>query len=327
MKHISILVPQGDSSLSNLEATHKMFNMANDFLLRMGREPLFKTQLVATHKDARLSNGIFTIIPDATIDEVKQTDLIIIPAIHGDYPKVVETNKEFIPWIVQQYKNGAEVASLCIGAFLLASTDLLNGKNCATHWIAADEFRDMFPKVNLVDDKIITDEHGLYTSGGAYSSLNLNLYLVEKFAGREMAVLSSKVFEIDISRDSQSPFIIFKGQKSHQDDEILKVQEFIEANFHEKLNVDDLCSEMALSRRTFERRFKKATSNTIVEYMQRVKVEAAKKELESGRKNVNEVMYDVGYNDPKAFRDVFRKITAMTPLDYMNRYSRLTVGV
>ena len=149
--------------------------------------------------------------------------------------------------------------------------------------------------------------------------------MVEKFAGREMAVLSSKVFEIDISRNSQSPFIIFKGQKSHEDSEILKVQEFIEKNFQEKLNVDDLCADMALSRRTFERRFKKATANTIVEYMQRVKVEAAKKELETGRKNVNEVMYDVGYNDPKAFRDVFRKITDMTPLDYMNRYSKFAM--
>lgn len=326
MKHISILVPEGDSSLSNLEATHKMFNMANDFLVRMGKEPLFKTQLVATHKDARLSNGIFTIIPERTIEEVKQTDLVIIPAIHGDYEKVVAANKDFIPWIIKQYKNGAEVASLCIGAFLLAGTGLLNGRNCATHWIAADEFRAMYPKVNLVDDKIITDEHGLYTSGGAYSSLNLNLYLVEKFAGREMAVLSSKVFEIDISRNSQSPFIIFKGQKLHQDEKILKAQKFIEENFQEKLNVDDLCAEMALSRRTFERRFKKATSNTVVEYMQRVKVEAAKKELETGRKNVNEVMYGVGYNDPKAFRDVFRKVTAMTPLDYMNRYGKMAVG-
>lgn len=125
--HISILIPEGNSSLSNLEATHKMFNMANDFLLQRGKEPIFKTQLVATHKKAQLSNGIFTIIPDATIDEVTQTDLVIIPAIHGDYKKVIAANQDFIPWIVNHYKNGAEVASLCIGAFLLASTGLLNG--------------------------------------------------------------------------------------------------------------------------------------------------------------------------------------------------------
>jgi transcriptional regulator GlxA family with amidase domain len=327
MKHISILVPEGDSSLSNLEATFKMFNMANEALRKMGEEPLFETHLVATHKKARLSNGCFSIIPDTTIADVERTDLIIIPAIHGDYQMVVTNNKAFIPWIIEQYRGGAEIASLCIGAFLLAGTGLLDGKNCATHWLAASEFREMFPKVNLIDDKIITDENGLYTSGGAYSSLNLNLYLVEKYAGRQMAVLSSKIFEIDISRSSQSPFIIFKGQKSHNDAKILETQEYIEQNYQERITVDDLCASMAVSRRTFERRFKKATSNTVIEYLQRVKIEAAKKELENGEKNVNEVMYEVGYTDPKAFRDVFRKVTDMTPLAYLNKYRRMRVSV
>ncbi len=322
MKHISILVPEGDSSLSNLEATFKMFNMTNSALQRAGKAPMFATHLVGAQKTARSSNGMFNIIPNTTIEDIKKTDLIIIPAIHGDYKEVVSKNSALIPWIKEQYSNGAEVASLCIGAFILAGTGLLDGKECATHWLAASEFREMYPKVNLVDDKIITDENGLYTSGGAYSSLNLNLYLVEKFAGREMAVLSSKVFEIDISRVSQSPFIIFKGQKSHNDKEVLKAQEFIEQNYQDKITVDELSEKIAVSRRTFERRFKKATSNTVIEYLKRVKVEAAKKELEKGRKTVNEVMYEVGYNDPKAFRDTFKKITNMTPSKYLNKYSR-----
>ncbi|KAB7531710.1 helix-turn-helix domain-containing protein [Flagellimonas olearia] len=321
MKHISILVPDGDSSLSNLEATFKMFNMTNKALERAGKLPLFSTHLVGTHKKARSSNGLFSIIPNTTIEEIDKTDLIIIPAIHGDYKEVVAKNGAFIPWIREQYNKGAEVASLCIGAFILAGTGLLDGKECATHWLAAREFREMYPKVNLIDDRIITDENGLYTSGGAYSSLNLNLYLVEKFAGREMAILSSKIFEIDISRISQSPFIIFKGQKSHSDEEILKAQEYIEQNYQDRITIDGLSQKMALSRRTFERRFKKATSNTVIEYLQRVKVEAAKKELEKGRKTVNEIMYDVGYNDPKAFRVTFKKITCMTPVEYLNKYN------
>jgi transcriptional regulator GlxA family with amidase domain len=142
-----------------------------------------------------------------------------------------------------------------------------------------------------------------------------------------MAVLSSKIFEIDIGRSSQSPFIIFKGQKSHNDKEILGAQEYIEQNYQDRITVDDLCDDMAVSRRTFERRFKKATSNTVIEYLQRVKMEAAKKELEKGRKTVNEVMYEVGYTDPKAFRDVFRKVTDMTPLDYLNKYRNIRVNV
>ena len=164
------------------------------------------------------------------------------------------------------------------------------------------------------------DENGIYTSGGAYSSLNLNLYLIEKYAGRELAVLSSKIFELDISRASQSPFIMFKGQKSHEDKEILDVQMYIEKNYDKKLLVDELCENIAVSRRTFERRFKGATSNTVIEYIQRVRIEAAKKALEGQQAGVNEVMYAVGYNDPKAFRTVFKKITGLTPLDYQQKF-------
>jgi len=134
--------------------------------------------------------------------------------------------------------------------------------------------------------------------------------------------MAAKGFMIDLDRNSQSPFMIFSGQKNHKDENILKAQAYIEQNFKEKIAVDDLCDNLALSRRTFERRFKKATANTVWEYLQRVKVEAAKKELELGRKTVSEIMYEVGYSDPKAFRDVFRKVTSMTPLDYLNKYSR-----
>lgn len=320
MKHISLLIPDGDISLSNLEATFKMFTMANAHLERAGSAPKFQVQLVGINTNVHVSNGIFKVSPDVTIAEVKKTDLIIVPAIHGDYKNVVERNRDFIPWIINQYKNGAEVASLCIGAFLLASSGLLNGKNCATHWLAASEFKAMFPEVNLVPDKIITDEHGLYTSGGAYSSLNLNLYLIEKYVGREMAVLHSKIFEIDIDRATQSQFMIFNGQKDHQDNEVKRAQDFIEQNFNTKISVEDLSEKMATGRRTFERRFKRATGNTVMEYVQRVRVEAAKKEFERNRKTVNEVMYEVGYNDTKAFRDIFKKFTGLSPVEYRNKF-------
>lgn len=321
MKHISILIPDGDSSLSNLEATYKMFSMANSHLVQAGEQPKFNVQLVGTNLDTRVSNGIFKITPEITIYDIRRTDLVIIPAIHGSYKEVVAANQAFVPWIINQYKNGAEIASLCIGAFLLASTGLLDGRSCATHWLAGKEFREMYPGVNLLDDKIITDENGIYTSGGAYSSLNLNLYLIEKYVGREMAVLHSKIFEIDIDRDSQSPFIIFKGQRMHGDDLVLAIQDYLEKNYKERLAVDDLADHFGIGRRTFERRFKKATSNTPVEYMQRVRTEMAKKQLEAGRKTVTEVMYEVGYSDSKAFRDIFKKYAGMSPVGYRNRFN------
>jgi transcriptional regulator GlxA family with amidase domain len=242
--------------------------------------------------------------------------------MYGELSKAIEDNRELIPWITEQYKNGAEVASLCLGAFLLASTGLLNGRKCATHWLASGLFRNMFPQVNLVEDKIIIDENGIYSSGGAYSSLNLILYLIEKYSGKEAALYCSKAFQIDFYRESQSPFMIFMGQKGHEDEPIRKAQEFIESNFQDKITVDQLASMIALSRRNLERRFKKATANTVVEYIQRVKIEAAKKNLETGRKNINEVMYEVGYNDTKAFRTTFKRITGLSPIQYRNKYNR-----
>jgi transcriptional regulator GlxA family with amidase domain len=322
MKHVSILVPRGHTSLVNISGTHQMLSWVNEWYEQAGREPLFDIQLVGVDRQNAQLDGLFSVKPNIMLEEVQKTDLIIIPAIHGDFEENRRRNAEFIPWIIKQYKQGAEVVSLCVASFLLASTGLLDGKHCSTHWQFANQFRALFPNAILQDEKILTESDGIYTSGGAYSFTNLILYLIEKHAGRDTAVMAAKGFMIDLDRNSQSPFMIFSGQKNHKDENILKAQAYIEQNFKEKIAVDDLCDNLALSRRTFERRFKKATANTVWEYLQRVKVEAAKKELELGRKTVSEIMYEVGYSDPKAFRDVFRKVTSMTPIDYLNKYSK-----
>ncbi len=327
MKHVSILIPQGHSSLSNIEGTHHILSEVNSFRRSMGQEPLFHVQLVGLSRANTQRNGLFTVSPDLLIGEVPKTDLIIIPALFGDIHSAVADNRPFLEWIREQYGNGAEIASFCLGAFFLAATGLLNGKTCTTHWRFANEFRNMYPEVDLLDDRIMTEAGGIYTSGGAYSYLNLLLYLVEKNAGRDMAILIAKAFMIDIERHSQSPFIMFSGQKDHNDDAVIRAQEFIEQNYTERITVDELLSGAALSRRNFERRFKKATANTVVEYIQRVKIEAAKKNLESTRMNINEVMYGVGYSDVKAFREVFKKITGMSPIDYRNKYNKEAVAL
>lgn len=322
MKHVSILIPQGHTSLVNIEGTHQILSEVNTLRMGMGKAPLFDIQLVGLSKQTTQRDGLFTIQPDCLLKDVPKTDLIIIPAIHGQFPKAVEANQEFIPWIIHQFNNGAEVASLCIGSFFLAATGLLKGKQCATHWRFANEFRALYPDVNLVDDRIITDDEGIYTSGGAYSYLNLLVYMIEKYAGRDVAILISKAFSIDFDRTLQSPFIIFQGQKAHEDETVKKAQEYIEKNFEDKITVDQLADAFAVGRRSLERRFKKATCNTVTEYIQRVKIEAAKKDLETGRKNVIEVMYDVGYSDVKAFRTIFRKITGLSPIEYRNKYNK-----
>ncbi|MFT3701964.1 MAG: helix-turn-helix domain-containing protein [Agriterribacter sp.] len=327
MKHISILIPQGHTSMVNIEGCHQIFNEVNSVRTEMGKPALFKVQLVGLARETSQRNGLFTINPDVLIEDVGKTDLIIIPAIYGSPDEIMSQNHPFVPWIIDHYKKGTEVLSLCIGSFFLASTGLLNGKQCSTHWIAANDFRTFFPEVNLVDDKIMTEEDGIYTSGGAYSFVNLLVYVIEKYAGRDVAVIIAKRFMIDIDRISQSPFIMFEGQKTHEDEPVKKAQEFIENNFTEKITVDQLASMLALGRRNMERRFKKATCNTVTEYIQRVKIEAAKKNLETGRKNINEVMYEVGYSDVKAFRTVFKRITGLSPVEYRSKYNKEAVLV
>ena len=263
--------------------------------------------------------------PHTHISSIIKTDLIIIPSLNHNYEKAVKGNKRLIEWIEERYRSGAEIASICTGAFMLAASGLLDGKTCSTHWAVASGFRTMFPKVNLQTDKLITDENGIYTNGGAYSFLNLVIYLVEKYYDRQTAIYCSKVFQVEMDRQSQSAFTIFTGQKSHGDEMVIKAQAYIESKLDEKISVEDLSSKFAVGRRNFDRRFIKATGNTPVEYAQRVKIESAKKALETTRKTINEVMYEVGYSDVKAFREVFRKITGMSPLEYRGKYNKEAV--
>jgi len=325
MKHISIIVPKGDFILSSVLGAYKVFNAANDHLLKTGKTttPFFKIDLVGISEETSLYNGLFTIKPNKNICEIDKTDIVIISTIYGNLEKSISINKPFISWIKMQHnKNQAEIASLCTGSFLLAETGLANGKSCATHWAYADAFAKKYPKTNVQSDKIIVDSNGIYSSGGAYSFLNLILYLVEKHTGKETALWCSKLLEIDYNRTNQNQFFIFKGQKDHGDTAIIKAQNFIEANFTKKLIVEEIAEKFAISTRNFVRRFKKATNNTPIEYIQRVKIEAAKEQLETTELNINEIMFNVGYIDSKSFRNLFRKITGILPLEYKLKYNR-----
>jgi len=326
MKHLTIIVPEGENNLSSIVGAYKIFTRANEYWKKNGKEELFTIQLAGISKKVEFYEGLFTVKPHTHISAIAKTDLIIIPSVNHNYEKALGGNKPLVDWIAKQYKNGAEVASICTGAFLLASSGLLDGKTCSTHWAAAENFRRMFPEVNLQTDLLITDEHGIYTNGGAYSFLNLMIYLVEKYFDRQTAIFCSKVFQIEMDRNSQSAFSIFTGQKLHGDEMVKKVQNYIEGNLHERISVEDLSSKFSVGRRNFDRRFIKATGNTPIEYSQRVKIESAKKALETSRKTINEIMYEVGYSDIKAFREVFRKITGMSPVEYKQRYNKEAVA-
>jgi transcriptional regulator GlxA family with amidase domain len=321
MKKIAILVLE-NSVMQAIADPQYCFSAVNQFSLNAKQEIPFELALIGLNSEVSLNAGQFIVKTDRTIDHPAQYDLLIIPAIFGDIDTALQANKAFIPWIINQYEHGAELASLCLGAFVLASTNLLDQHKCSTHWNFSEEFNKRFPLVKLQTGEIITEENRIYTSGGANSYWNLLLHLVEKYTNREIAILTSKYFAIDFDRNSQSVFTLFKGQKSHRDNEIMSIQNYIENNVYAKFNIDDLAAKVSLSRRSLERRFKSSTQNSILEYIQRVKMEAAKRSFESTRKNINEVMLELGYNDSKAFRTIFKKITGLTPIDYRNKYNK-----
>lgn len=323
---VIIVVPAGDVNLSSITGAYQILSRANQYFQQAGNKPKMKIAIAGYVKELTLDAGFFSIHP-TDISAIPKADLVIIPSISYDYENSIKANTALIEWIRNQYNSGAEIASICTGAFLLAATGLLEGKRCSTHWNAAADFRRLFPNIQLQPDKLVTVQQGIYTNGGAYSFLNLLLFLIEKYFDRHTAVLCSKIFQIDIDRTSQSPFFIFQAQKSHGDELVGHAQAYIEAHLEERISFEALASKLAISRRNFDRRFAKATGNTPVEYLQRVKVEVAKKALETGCKSIFEVMNEVGYSDGKAFREVFKKLTGLSPLAYKAKYGNETIEV
>ncbi len=268
-KHLTLLNPAGEVNLSSIVGTYKIFTRANaHYRMAHGDEP-FQIELAGASRQIELYGGLFSVNPQSNLSSIHKTDLIVIPSLNHDYAKVVKGNQAMIDWIGNHYRLGAEIACICTGAFLLAATGLSDGKSCSTHWSATDAFRARFPKVKLQSDRLITDEAGIYTNGGAYSFFNLILYLVGKYYGRETAIYCSKVFQIDMDRHSQAEFAIFSGNKDHGDEIILKAQTYIERSISERIPVEELSSKFFVGRRNFDRRFIKATGLTSLEYRAR----------------------------------------------------------
>ena len=320
MKHISILIPKGQYSIVNIAGTFQILGWANEMYFKQARKKLFEIEFVGLSKPSDDTNGLYSMMPNKTLDQVKKTDLIIVPAVHEVHARAIEMNQPAIQWLKQQHDNGAEIAAYCNGVFLLAETGLLNGKYCSTHWGEAGQLQEMFPDIEVQSEKIITECEGLYTSGGAYAFTNLAIYLIEKYGGRELAIMTAKAFMIDVDKNDQSFFAMFIGQKQHDDQMVLEVQELIEKDYNENLNVSQIASMKATNRRTLERRFRMATGNSVIQYLQRVRVESAKKLLEHKTSNITDAMFSVGYNDTKAFREVFKKHVGISPSEYRKKF-------
>lgn len=318
---VSILIHE-DVVLSSACGPLDILTRTNQILAALGKPAKFQVELVSEKTKNILLADPAQFICHRTLTEVSRSDLIIVPAFKGEPDAVLEKNRALIGWIKAMYAQGTEIASLCVGCFFLAEAGLLDGKPCTSHWKAIEDLRHRYPRIKLQPDTVLTDRDGIYTGGGAFSSLNLVLYLVEKFCGKEAGIQVSKNFSINPDQMSQAHFSVFQGQRRHGDGDILKAQSFIEENYQKEVSVEQIAEHSNMSKRNFIRRFKKATRNTPLEYLQRVKIEAAKKALENNNKSISALMYDVGYNDMKTFRGIFKRVTGLTPQAYRAKYCR-----
>jgi transcriptional regulator GlxA family with amidase domain len=318
---VCVLAFKGCTSLSSIGPLDLLWTAA-----RMGDDeasgaaPFFNVRLISAATNPLISPNGLPIHCHAALDEVERADLVIVPAFDGDVLRQLEDNRDAVRWVAALHAQGADVASICTGAFVLAEAGLLDGTSATTHWIAQDLFRQRYPRVTMMPEQIIVDHGRICTSGGATSFLTLTAYLVEKYRGPEAARLLAKIFLIDLNKGPQTAYAIFRTQKAHGDRSILEAQEMIERQGLKDLSVVDLASRVNMSSRNFIRRFKAATGNTPIEYMQRVRIEAAKHALESGDEPVDAVASTIGYEDVGSFRAVFKRVTGVTPAEYRRRY-------
>jgi transcriptional regulator GlxA family with amidase domain len=258
--------------------------------------------------------------PHCSIETIDQTDLVII-ASATYIEQVLQKSPGLVPWIRRQYDGGAHVASICTGVFLLAETGLLDGKSATLHWGFLEMFRKRYPRVNLREDRMFIDHGRLYCSAGVNAGMDLTLYLVEKFCGRQTAVQSAKTMILDLGRELQTPYSCYLFSRDHGDPLVIKAQEWIEAHYTQSIDYDRLAEKFRMSRRSLERRFKQATGDTPLAYLQQRRVETAKRLLEDGSRTFNEITYQVGYEDIPFFRKVFVRLTGLRPREYQQRFA------
>lgn len=319
---ISILIFK-DSFGSTIFPGLDILEHANNFMVETTGKKMFNIQLVGyKNRDLRI-NSYSTIHCDKTLDDSPSQHLILVPAPHISFLQKIDLSyyDEMAEWLRAEHKKGTEIATMCIGSLLLAHAGLLENQACTTHWAGVETMMERFPKTCMQADKTMTQNDGIYTAGGAFSSMQLIFFFIEKYCGRETALVLSKMAGIPYPIKSQSQFYVFNAQKNHSDKAIVSVQNYMEKHYSSALKMDELSKIANMSSRNFIRRFKKATGDTPIEYLQKIRIETAKKAFEAGDASVTEVMYDIGYHDIKSFGALFKRMTGLTPSRYAKRYN------
>ena len=284
--------------------------------------PFFNVQIATLKKQPVLCINQLEIRSHIAIEDVQQTDLLLIPTIGGSLLNVIAQNRALLPHIKKHFDLGADIASNCSGAFFLAEAGLLNGKEATTHWGYAELFKKRYPAVKLCAEKLITSHQNIYCSGGGMAWFDLTLLLIERYCGHDVATTTAKAHVIDLSRGEQAAYASIRTKKYHQDPEVLFVQEWLEANYVKSIQISQLAPLVNLTSRTLNRRFKQATEQNLLEYLQILRIEAAKKFLEKSNDNVQRIVTNVGYDDLSSFTRLFKKHTGLSPSQYAKKFKR-----
>jgi transcriptional regulator GlxA family with amidase domain len=293
-------------------------------------EPLFRVRTVSLDGKAVRSAASIVLEPDCSIAETERPDLVFVPAIRADTVSARENaaaswpwlaaNEALVPWLKRWHRRGTTVAGVCTGVALLAEAGLLDDRPATTHWAFGGVCEQRYPRVRWQIERLITDSGNVVCGGGVYASIDLSLYLVEKFCGHRIAMQTAKALLLETPRMWQAGYAADPPQASHGDTQIQQAQEWLVRNLGETLRVEELASRTGMSPRTFARRFKAATGDTPINYLHRVRVNAAKHLLESEPRSVRQVSREVGYEDVTFFRRLFKRYTGAPPREYRERF-------
>jgi transcriptional regulator GlxA family with amidase domain len=301
----------------------EVFNHAGvlwNILTGMRQNPRFRVTTASADGRAVLCDGPIHIKPQCALKDVRKTDLIFIPTTGLGIDDVVQRNAPVVPFLHKWRKRGAEIASVCSGVGLVAETGMLDGKRATTHWGLAEKFREMYPRVKWMPELMVTEDRGFYCGGGVHAALDLSLYLVEKFCGHDIAMQTAKSLLIETPRAWQSGFAIVPLKMEHNDDAISNAQEWLHENFHRTFPLDAPARRVGMSLRNFVRRFKNATGDSPLMYLQKVRVAAARRLLENDHRTMQEISGAVGYQDVAFFRSLFQRHTGVSPSAYREKF-------
>jgi transcriptional regulator GlxA family with amidase domain len=322
MTEVTVLLLEGtfaSTALGPLEIFRHAGVLWN-FLTQQRAVPRFRVTAVSANGRPVRCDGNIDVSPQASIAAIRKTDLIFVPTTGLNLDNVDELYAPVIPWLRRWHSRGAAIASVCSGVGLVAASGLLDGRRATTHWGLAERFREKYRKVRWMPELMVTEDRGLYCGGGVHAALDLSLFLVEKFCGHEVAMQSAKAMLIETPRPWQAGFAIVPLKTEHTDDAVSGAQEWLHQNFQRTFPLEALAGRAGMSLRNFVRRFKQATGDSPLIYLQKLRVAAAKRLLESNHRTMQEISNGVGYQDVAFFREIFQRHSGDSPSAYRKRF-------